>query len=137
MRNHFIALAIAAVARALEYPGDLCCTLYADEDLSTSDGFKTLCIDEQTPEEGKWFNLRTEGFDNKMESYWCGARIYAEFNYDYPNDYRAEDYGFTSAGNIWNYDPWLQDDISAVHLQKYDEMNHGAVTLFEEDDCQE
>ena len=42
----YIVVALAAVARALNYPGDLCCTLYADEDLSTADGFKTLCIDE-------------------------------------------------------------------------------------------
>ena len=67
-----------------------------------------------------------------MYSYWCGAKIYAEFNWDYPGDYRATEWGFTSAGNIWNEGIELHGGISAVHLQPYDEMNHGAVTVFDE-----
>ena len=122
---------------AQKYPGDYCCDIY-DGQYFEGDS-RHLCYDPNVDGGEKWFNLASPeiDFNDKMSSYWCGAKIYAQFNYDYPGDYRAEDYGFTSAGNIWNEDIWLQGDISAVHLQKYDEMNHGAVTLFEEDDCQE
>ena len=82
MKEFIAAVALASVASAIDYPGDNCCTLYGDWHLKTGDGTKTLCIDEQTPVEGKWFNLKTEGFDDKMYSYWCGAKIYAEFNKD-------------------------------------------------------
>lgn len=78
----------------------------------------TFCIDEKTSAEGIWWNLATPefDFDNKMYSYWCGANTYVEFNYNYAESYRIEDYGFTSAGVMWNEDIWLEASISALHI---------------------
>ena len=84
MKEFIAAVALAAVASAIDYPGDHCCTLYGDEYRKTGEGTKTktLCISEETDAAGEWFNLKTEEFDDKMYSYWCGAKIYAEFNED-------------------------------------------------------
>ena len=82
MKEFIAAVALAAVASAIDYPGNHCCTLYGDWEFKTGYGTKTLCISEETDAAGEWFNLKTEGFDDKMYSYWCGAKIYAEFNED-------------------------------------------------------
>ena len=88
--KQFIAVALAAVATAIDYPGDYCCTLYGDWYLGTSLGSKTICISgPETGDAGQWFDLATEGFDNLMYSYWCGSYVYAEFGWGYEGDYRA------------------------------------------------
>ena len=88
--KQFIAVALAAVASAIDYPGDYCCALFGNWYLATDYGYTTLCIDESTGPEGRFFRLADYSFDYKMYSYWCGSNIYAEFNwYAEQGAYRA------------------------------------------------
>ena len=70
-----------------------------------------------------------------MYSYWCGSHVFAEFGWGGINEYHAQDYGFSSAGNVSNGDIYLEGGISSVLLKPYDDIEQGAVTLFEYADC--
>ena len=48
MKEFIAAVALAAVASAIDYPGDYCCTLYGDWYFKTGYGTKSICISEST-----------------------------------------------------------------------------------------
>ena len=136
--KYFVAAALAAVASALDYPGDYCCSLYSSWNYGGSSA--SVCINADTGSGGKWFNLSDVGFDNILYSYWCGSKVLYEFGWGYQGEYRGQDYGFSGAGSARNPDIWLEPDmwgngISSVLLKPYDSVKQGAVNLYEFDTC--
>ena len=63
--------------------------MYGDWYLGTGWGYHTVCISEDTPPEGQWFDFYELGYNDFAYSYWCGSHVYGEFGWDFPGDYRA------------------------------------------------
>ena len=91
----FIASAIA-VASAAEYPGDDCCTLYAEDDFGGA--FETFYFDEAwgTIDGNQNFLMSQYDFEDEMRSWWCGKNLSYDFckniggNCDFENGLSAE-----------------------------------------------
>ena len=124
---------------AIEYPGDRCCTLYAGNNYS---GAKvTVC----TEREERWFDLSDIGFNNKMNSYWCGAKVAYNFCDEGVNSDCTGDNGTSGAGSNRNKDVWLgagdwlagQNGPSSMKIGPYDSAAHGAVILYGSTSCTE
>ena len=107
---------------AQKYPGDYCCDIY-DGQYFEGDS-RHLCYDPNVDGGEKWFNLASPeiDFNDKMSSYWCGAKIMYDFAYHLPETDHSESLGDSGAGTASNHDIYNENDYTSVLLRPYDSM---------------
>ena len=121
-----------------EYPGDLCCTLYDGKWLNESR--LTICLDQDT--EFQKFDLAELDFDDKTESWWCGKSVLYQFcmnDHLQLDERRMQCVSGAGSGrdvDIRSKKNSFENQLSYAGLWLYDPTKQGALTLFEDVDCQ-
>ena len=136
-----IALVNSAAAGDMSYPGDLCCTLYRDNDFEGSQ--LKLCLDTDTygfNGQQQWilrdFNVNSsdDTWENRLSSYWCGKNVEYDFCHNYYGTCDGKK-GMSGAGNVKNPKIGYNDHADRLKMRYYDATERGAVTLFKDKDC--
>ena len=74
-------------------------------------------------------------FNDKMSSYWCGAKIMYDFAYHLAETDHTKGLGDSGAGTASNHDIYNENDYTSVLLRPYDAYSQGAVVLYTGSDC--
>ena len=76
-------------------------------------------------------------FNDRMSSYICGKHVAARFCKNNENDNCTNGNGYSAAGNTRSTDFVPHDWMTSLNLDFYDpENDNGAVTMYEDDDCE-
>ena len=130
-------------APMVEYPGDNCCTIYSDyrygrpgdrvpgDDLDSHR--KTYCVQN---EERTVYTLSSDGWKNRMGSYYCGKNVW----FDFCNGGESDCYGaYRTNSGAGHQKNWAVrdhvNDAEVLIMGPYDPRQIGAVTLFNDPDC--
>ena len=100
-----------------QYPGDRCCALYADSYYSGSS--LTACLESYASE--GYVDVKDNGFNDEMTSWWCGKDIAYNFCNDNPGDDCNNGHGSLGAGSQQDSNVGdLNDKLTTLYLYEYD-----------------
>jgi len=115
-------------------PNDDCCKIFEH---SNYDGVaKEFCLGDETY---KYFHMKDEriDFNDRMSSYICGKHVSARFCKHNKDDNCTNGNGYSAAGNTRSTNFVPHDWMTSLNLDFYDpENDNGAVTMYEDDDCE-